>query len=157
MLGKGSAVYGLLLGALGAGAVLGAATSTWFRARYAAEAIIRSAGLVYGLGCLGVAWDPGLPAMLALLVLAGAGWVQALSGFSVAGQLWSPRAIVGRITAMVSSLTFGGIALGSWLWGHFAETHGVALALTASGAGMIVLPLLGLVLPMPAHEGAQAK
>lgn len=157
MLGKGSAVFGLLLGALGAGAVLGAATSTWFRARFSAEAIIRAAGIVYGLGCLGVAYEPGLPAMLALLVLAGAGWVQALSGFSVAGQLWSPREVVGRITAMVSSLTFGGIALGSWLWGHFAESHGVAAALTASGAAMIVLPLLGLVLPMPAHEGTEAK
>ena len=157
VLGRGSAVYGLLLGALGAGAVLGAATSTWFRARFSAEAIVRVAGIVYGIGCLGVAWNPGLPALLALLVLAGAGWVQALSGFSVAGQLWSPREIVGRITAMVSSLTFGGIALGSWLWGHFAEGHGVAMALTASGAGMIVLPLLGLLLPMPAHEEAEAN
>jgi MFS family permease len=157
MLGKGSAVFGLLLGALGAGAVVGAATSTWFRARFSAEAIIRTAGIVYGLGCLGVADNPGLPAMLALLVLAGAGWVQALSGFSVAGQLWSPREVVGRITAMVSSLTFGGIALGSWLWGHFAESHGVATALTASGTAMIVLPLLGLVLPMPTHEGVQGK
>jgi MFS family permease len=155
LLGRGSAVYGLLLGALGAGAVLGAATSTWFRARFRAEAIVRAAGIVYGLGCLGVACDPGLPAMLALLVLAGAGWVQALSGFSVAGQLWSPREIVGRITAMVSSLTFGGIALGSWLWGHFAESFDVATALMVSGGGMIVLPLLGLVLPMPAHEGVQ--
>ena len=157
VLGRGSAVYGLLLGALGAGAVLGAATSTWFRARFTAESIVRAAGIIYGLGCLGVAYNPGLPAMLALLVLAGAGWVQALSGFSVAGQLWSPRDIVGRITAMVSSLTFGGIALGSWLWGHFAESHGVAAALTASGAGMIVLPLLGLLLPMPAHQGVEAK
>jgi len=157
MLGKGSAVYGLLLGALGAGAVLGAATSTWFRARFRAEAIIRVAGIVYGLGCLGVAFNPGLPAMLALLVLAGAGWVQALSGFSVAGQLWSPREVVGRITAMVSSLTFGGIALGSWLWGHVAASFGLTNALSVSGAAMVVLPLLGLVLPMPAHDGAQTQ
>lgn len=107
-----------------------------------------------GLGCIGVALHPGLPAMLALLVLSGAGWVQALSGFSVAGQLWSPRPLVGRITAMVSSLTFGGIALGSWLWGHFAESHGVAMAIMASGTGMIVLPLIGLLFPMPRHEAA---
>src|SRR5690606_8018360 len=100
-------------------------SATWFRTRFSAEAIIRTAGIVYGIGCVGVSLAPPLPAMLALLVLSGAGWVQALSGFSVAGQLWSPRAIVGRITAMVSSLTFGGIALGSWLWGHFAEGHGV--------------------------------
>jgi len=152
LLGQGSVTYGLLLGALGLGAVLGAASSTWFRRRYSSEAIIRAAGIIYGIGCIIVALKPGLPAMLALLVASGAGWVQALSGFSVAGQMWSPRPLVGRITAMVSSLTFGGIALGSWLWGHFAEGHGVAAALIASGCGMIILPVIGLVFPMPRHE-----
>ncbi|MBO9574759.1 MAG: MFS transporter [Sphingobium sp.] len=156
LLHEGSVTFGLLLGALGLGAVIGAASATWFRARFTSEAIIRAAGIIYGLGCIGVSFAPPLPVMLALLVVSGAGWVQALSGFSVAGQLWSPRPIVGRITAMVSSLTFGGIALGSWLWGHFAEDHGVATALLASGAGMVVLPLIGLILPMPRHEAAVA-
>ncbi|MBT2186848.1 MFS transporter [Sphingobium nicotianae] len=152
LLGQNSVTFGLLLGALGLGAVVGAASSTWFRARFASETIVRTAGLIYGAGCIGVALRPGLPVMLLLLVASGAGWVQALSGFSVAGQLWSPRPLVGRITAMVSSLTFGGIALGSWLWGHFAQGNGVAAALLASGVGMLVLPLLGLILPMPRYE-----
>ena len=152
LLREGSAVYGLLLGALGLGAVIGAASSTWFRARLSAEAIIRCSGLVYGLGCIGVALEPGLPAMLALLVIAGAGWVQALAGFSVAGQLWAPREVVGRIVAMVSSLTFGGIALGSWLWGHFAERFGPDGALLVSGGAMVLLPVIGLLWPMPEHE-----
>src|SRR5690606_30429402 len=156
LLQRGSAVYGLLLGALGLGAVIGAATATAFRNRFSAEAIIRAAGATYGLACVLVALQPGLVAMLLLLVVAGAGWVQALSGFSVAGQLWSPRELVGRITAMVSSLTFGGIALGSWLWGHFAESYGVDGALIVSGAAMIALPLIGLLWPMPAHRGADA-
>ena len=156
MLREGSAVYGLLLGALGLGAVIGAASSTWFRTRLSAEAIIRLSGVIYGLGAIGVALQPGLIPMLALLVIAGAGWVQALAGFSVAGQLWAPRAVVGRIVAMVSSLTFGGMALGAWLWGHVAENYGIADALIASGGAMIVLPLLGLLLPMPAHHGAAA-
>ncbi len=155
LLHEGSVTFGLLLGALGLGAVIGAASATWFRTRFSAEAIIRAAGIIYGLGCVGVSLAPPLPVMLALLVLSGAGWVQALSGFSVAGQLWSPRPIVGRITAMVSSLTFGGIALGSWLWGHFAEGHGVAAALLFSGLGMIVLPVIGLLVAMPRHEAPQ--
>lgn len=155
LLGRGSAVYGLLLAALGLGAVIGAASATWFRARYSAEAIIRAAGVIYGLAIVGVALQPGLPAMLALLVVAGAGWVQALSGFSVSAQLWAPREVVGRIVALASALTFGGLALGSWLWGHFAESHGVASALMASGAAMVVLPLIGLLVPMPAHEAPQ--
>jgi len=154
LLGQGSVTFGLLLGALGLGAVIGAASATWFRTRFASEAIIRAAGIIYGLGCIGVSFAPPLPVMLVLLVVSGAGWVQALSGFSVAGQLWSPRPLVGRITAMVSSLTFGGIALGSWLWGHVAEAHGVSAALLASGMGMVVLPLIGLLLPMPRHEAS---
>ncbi|MEO6154069.1 MAG: MFS transporter [Croceibacterium sp.] len=152
MLHKGSAVYGLLLGALGAGAVLGAATSTDLRRRYSGEAIVRVSGATYGISCLVLASRPPLAVMLLVLILAGAGWVQALSGFSVAGQLWSPRDLVGRITAMVSSLTFGGIAVGSWLWGHVAQSFGVATALASSGIMMLVLPLLGLFFPMPRHE-----
>ncbi len=154
LLGRGSQVYGLLLGALGLGAVIGAGTSTALRRRFSAEAIVRAAGVIYGIACILVSLRPGLFAMLALLVAAGAGWVQALSGFSVAGQMWSTPEVVGRVTAMVSSLTFGGIALGSWLWGHFAESHGVAAALAVSGGAMIALPLLGLLRPMPAHEAA---
>lgn len=156
ILGRGSAVYGLLLGALGLGAVVGAGSSTWFRQRFSSEAMIRAAGIVYGASCIAVALSPNLLAMLALLVLAGAGWVQALSGFSVAGQIWSPREVVGRVMAMVSSFTFGGIALGSWLWGHFAESHGAAAALIVSGGLMIILPVIGLLLPMPAHQPPQA-
>jgi len=165
LLGRGPSVYGFLLGALGLGAVIGAASATFFRARHSAEAITRAAGVAYGLAIVGVAMQPGLAAMLALLVLAGAGWVQALSGFSVSAQLWAPREVVGRIVALASAVTFGGIALGSWLWGHFAESFGVASALMASGVAMVVLPLIGLMLPMPAHglvpprngEGDHAK
>jgi len=157
MLGRGSEVYGLLLGALGGGAVLGALTATWFRTRFSAEAIIRTAGLLYGAACVLVSLNPGIAAMMVLLVVAGAGWVQALSGFSVAAQLFSPREVVGRMVALASSVTFGGIALGSWLWGHFAESHGVAAALTASGGAMIVLPVIGLLFRMPAQEARPSE
>ena len=53
LLDQGAAVYGLLLGALGLGAVIGATTSTWFRARFSAEAIIRAAALIYGVALRG--------------------------------------------------------------------------------------------------------
>jgi len=155
MIHGGSVVFGLLLGALGVGAVIGAASATWFRQRYKAETIICGAGLLYGVGCVIVALKPGLWPTLALLVLSGAGWVQALSGFAVAAQLWSPRAIVGRVTATVSSVTYGGIALGSWLWGHVVEWTSIEAAIAGSGALMILLPLIGRWLPMPAHEGVR--
>jgi MFS family permease len=150
----GSIDFGLLLGALGVGAVIGAATSTGFRKRFPAETLTRIAGIVYGLCCLVVAAQPGLWPTLAILVVGGAFWVQALSGFNVAAQLWTPRAVVGRVMAIVSSVTWGGLALSAWLWGHIASNWGVATAIAGSGAVMLVLPLIGLVAPMPRHEDA---
>lgn len=157
VLGKGSFVFGLLLASLGVGAVIGAASATWFRSRYHAETIIRASGLIYGTGLIAVGLTPPLWAIMALLVMAGAGWVQALSGFAVAGQMWAPQRLVGRIAAMISSVTFGGIAIGSWLWGHFADAQGITTAFMASGAAMIVLPLLGLFFAMPEHAHSQPE
>src|SRR5690606_27625138 len=73
LLQRGSAVDGLLLGALGLGAVIGAASATEIRRRYSAEAVTRTAGITYGLACVLVALQPGLAAMLLLLIVAGAG------------------------------------------------------------------------------------
>jgi len=154
LVGGGPRQLGLLLGALGLGAVIGAGASHAVRARFSAETIIRGAGLLYGLACLVVALKPGLAASLVVLVIAGAGWVQALSGFSVTGQLWSPRPVVGRVAATINMVVYGGLALGSWAWGHVVDAAGIAPALAASGTAMLLLPLLGLAYPLPRHEDA---
>jgi MFS family permease len=156
LIGGGPSQFGLLLGALGIGAVLGAGISHPMRARFSPEAITAGAGVVYGLACIAVAAQPGLWLSFAALVIGGAGWLQALSGFSVTGQLWSPRAIVGRVAATINMVVFGGLALGSWLWGHAADTFGLAQTMALSGGLMVVLPLLGLILPLPRHEDAPA-
>jgi predicted MFS family arabinose efflux permease len=154
LVGGGPSAFGLLLSGLGLGAVIGALMSTAVRQRFSNEAVIRGAGLVFGLACLILAARPGLAISFVVLVIGGAGWVQALSGFSVAGQIWSPRWIVGRVAATINAVVFGGLAIGSWLWGHVAEAIGLAPAIAGSGALMIVLPLIGLVLPLPRNEDA---
>jgi len=70
------------------------------------------------------------------------------------GQLWSPRWVVGRVASTVNMIIFGGLAIGSWVWGHVADAIGIAPALALSGAIMLVLPLLGLLFPLPRHEDA---
>ncbi|MEH3106487.1 MAG: MFS transporter [Sphingomonas fennica] len=140
--GGGPRALGLLLGALGLGAVIGAAISHRVRRRLGPGAILRVACLVYGIACIVVALRPGLALSMAALVVGGAGWVQALSGFSVSGQLLSPRPLIGRVSATINTVVFGGLALGAWLWGHVAEGHGVAVAIGGSGAAMLVLALL---------------
>jgi MFS family permease len=65
--------------------------------------------------------------------------------------------VVGRVASTINMVIYGGLALGSWLWGHLADMIGLAPALAASGGVMVVLPLLGLILPLPAHEDAPGQ
>ena len=147
--GGGPLVYGVLLGAFGIGAVGGAFLSVRMRARVSAEGIVRAAFAGFAacaaLAALGAAPWQVLPAML----VGGASWVLALSLFNVTVQLSTPRWVVGRALALYQTATFGGMALGSWLWGLLAEHQGVATALLAASAAMLAGAALGLKLPLP--------
>jgi MFS family permease len=147
--GGGAQAFGLLLAALGLGAVLGAAVSHEVRRRFRHETILRAASLVFGAACLIVAARPGFAPSFAVLVAGGAFWVQALSGFSVAAQLHAPGHAVGRVTATSTTVVYGGMALGAWLWGHVAAWTSLATAIAGSGAAMVLVAGLGLILPMP--------
>ena len=153
LVGGGPEQFGLLLGALGLGAVLGAAASHEIRRRADSEMVVRIAGGIVGVALIVVSLAPGFAATFIILVLAGMAWVQALSGFSVASQMWAPRAVVGRVMALNSTMTFGGLAIGSWIWGHLAEAFGIGPTVAASGVTMILLGALGLLLPLaPARD-----
>jgi len=106
--GGGPETFGLLLAALGLGAVIGAAASHEVRRRFSHEHILRAASLIFGAACLIVAARPGFAISFTVLAVGGAFWVQALSGFSVAAQLFSPRHAVGRVTATSTTVVFGG-------------------------------------------------
>lgn len=144
----GPLTYGLLLGAFGAGAVLGAFASGRLRARMSNEWIVRGASLALALGAGLVALGLPLPLTLPALMLCGAGWVLALSTFNVTVQMAAPRWVVGRALALYQMSAFGGMALGSWLFGLIAEQHGVSMALGAAAALQLVGTLLGLVRPI---------
>src|SRR6185295_15118448 len=96
-----------------------------------------------------VAARPGFAISFVVLAIGGAFWVQALSGFSVAAQVFSPRHAVGRVTATSTTVVFGGLALGSWAWGHLAAGIGLQAAIATSGMAMVLVAGVGLVLPMP--------
>ncbi len=67
----------------------------------------------------------------------------ALSLFNVTVQLSSPRWVVGRAIAMYQMATFGGLAVGSWLWGMVAGVFGTDGALIGFGVVLLLGALLG--------------
>ncbi len=149
LLGGGPLTYGLLLGAFGAGAVAGALGSGRLRQVWQTEQLVRTAMLSIATGCAICAVSPWVPLTMAALFLAGSGWVLALSSFNVSVQLSAPRWVVARALAQFQMVAFGGMAIGSWLFGWITTHHGVAAALFTAAIGQLAAAALGRWLPVP--------
>ncbi|MBV8805413.1 MAG: MFS transporter, partial [Sinobacteraceae bacterium] len=68
-------------------------------------------------------------------------------------QISSPRWVVGRTVAIYQMVTFGGLAIGSWLSGIVANELGLVICLVSSGSLMVISALLGRRLPLRQPEG----
>jgi MFS family permease len=146
----GALTYGVMLGAFGLGAIGGALVSARLREALSSEWIVRVAflGFAFSSGMTAVSTNAILTSLA--LTIAGACWVLALSLFNTIVQLSTPRWVVGRALSLYQTLTFGGIALGSWVWGALSEIHGVSFALQLSCLLMLFGVLVGYFLQMPA-------
>jgi MFS family permease len=148
LVGGGPLTYGLLLGSFGAGAVAGALSSTRLRARLSTEGLVRVAALVFALAAAMTGLSRSLILTLAVLPLAGAGWVLALSSFNVTVQMSTPRWVVARSLSLYQMAAFGGMAGGSWLWGQVAESGSLTGALLGAAVVLLACTLLGRWLPL---------
>jgi len=146
----GALTYGVMLGAFGLGAIGGALVSARLREALSSEWIVRVAflGFAFSSGMTAISTNAILTSLA--LTIAGACWVLALSLFNTIVQLSTPRWVVGRALSLYQTLTFGGIALGSWVWGALSEIHGVSFALQLSCLLMLFGVLVGYFLQMPA-------
>jgi MFS family permease len=153
LIGGNAVTYGVLLGAFGIGAVLGALGSTALRRRYTNEVIVEVSTVGYGLGAIVTAISSWHALSMVALMLGGASWVLALSTFNVTVQISSPRWVVGRTVAIYQMVTFGGLAIGSWLSGIVASELSLVICLVCSGTLMVLSALLGRRLPLLQPEG----
>ena len=144
----GPLVYGLLLGAFGAGAVTGAIGNARLRAALSTESIVRWASTAFAAAAAIVALSTQLLATMAMLFIAGAGWLLVLSTFNVAVQMSAPRWVVARALSIYQMAAFGGLAAGSWLWGAVAESESIPAALLISAVVLIGCAALGRWLPL---------
>src|SRR6202163_4353330 len=149
LLHGGAQTYGIMLGAFGMGAVLGALNIAEVRKRLSGEAAVRACALSMAgaIAAVAMSREPVLTA--AALVVAGAVWMLAVALFNIGVQLSAPRWVAGRSLAAFQASIAGGIALGSWGGGRLTDAAGVETALLVSAGLMLLSPLLGLWLRMP--------
>ncbi len=149
LLHGGAQTYGIMLGAFGMGAVIGALNIGEVRKRLSGEAAVRACALSMGgaIAAVAMSHEPVLTA--AALVVAGAAWMLAVALFNIGVQLSAPRWVAGRSLAIFQASISGGIAIGSWGWGQLTDAAGVETALLVSAGLMLLSPLLGIWLKMP--------
>jgi len=156
LLHGGAQTYGIILGAFGMGAVIGALNIGEIRKRLSGESAIRACtiSMAGAIAAVALSREPVLTS--AALVIAGSVWMLAVALFNIGVQLSAPRWVAGRSLAAFQASISGGIAVGSWGWGRLTDAYGVETALLVSAALMLLSPLLGLVMPMP-RVGARSE
>lgn len=136
LVGGGASIYGAALGAIGIGALIGAGLIGVARRRLGQCALFAIATMAFTVSTLALALVQSIPLLLAALVLGGIGWMLAMSTFNVVVQMSAAEGFKGRAVSVYYVALFGGIALGSWLWGHIAEYAGIRPSLYAATAGL---------------------
>jgi MFS family permease len=149
LLRSGAGTYGLMFSAFGVGAVISALNVAEVRKRMSSEGANRLCAVLFGLSITLVAVSRNAFLTALALLVAGAAWNMAWTLFNIGVQLSVPRWVVGRSLAAYQAASTGGIAVGSWGWGHLAQAAGVQTALLAAGALMVGSTLLGLRFRMP--------
>jgi predicted MFS family arabinose efflux permease len=139
---QGPELYGILLGALGAGAIAGSFALGWLKAKLGPDRTVALGTLATALALFlfGMAHHPAI-AILACLV-AGASWTVVLTNLYVSAQVALPDWVRGRGLAIFLTIVFGAMTAGSALWGEVAGLEGLPIAHFAAAAGaLLAIPL----------------
>lgn len=138
MLEGSAGFYGVLLGAVGAGAVAGAFVLPALRRRLDSDRLLLAASLCAAIVIGGLALAPPRWVAVLLLLVLGVGWIAALTTLSGVAQSVLPNWVRGRGLAVYLMVFNGAMAAGSFGWGLVAQAVGVPQALLMGGVGLAI-------------------
>ncbi|QEE43201.1 MFS transporter (plasmid) [Rhizobium sp. WL3] len=153
-LGLDAAGYGVLLGCMGVGAVLGAILLKRLRKTVPANTISVGATVFFALSTLALAlathaWIAG-----AVMFCAGLAWIGMLTSLNVAAQMASPGWVKARALSVYILVFQGAMTGGSILWGSIATSTNVTTALIAAAAGQLAALVLALRWRLPLESAS---
>jgi len=129
--------YGILLGCLGAGSVIGAAVLAPLRSRYSVDWIVAVGVVLFAMATAGLALLNTLALAAPAMLLGGMAWVTAMSSFNVCAQTAPPQSMRARALAFYLLVFQGSMAVGSGVWGEIARHFGVRASLNIAVAAMV--------------------
>ena len=152
MLGGTAGFYGVMLGAVGAGAILGALLLPRLRRRLDADGLVLLSSLLSAgvMALLSVA--PAQWIAVVLMLVLGVGWIIALTTLNGVAQAVLPNWVRGRGLAIYLMVFNGAMAAGSLAWGLFAQEVGIPVALLVGAAGLVAVSIVFHRVKLPTGE-----
>jgi MFS family permease len=138
LLQGGPTYYGLLLAAIGLGAVLAALGLPRLKKILGPNKVVALGSSGTALVLVIFAMSSNQIAGLAASMLAGASWLAVLSSLNVSTQLALPEWVRARGLSMLLTVYFGAMAGGSVIWGNLASQIGVPNTLLIAAAGAAI-------------------
>ena len=135
---NGPEVYGVLLGMIGVGSILGSLALNGLKARLGPDrlAALGTVGTILALALYGAARHPAIAGVASLV--AGVSWITMMTTLFVSAQVALPEWVRGRGLAIFLTAFFGAMTIGSAVWGKVASVEGLSTALYVAAAGAAV-------------------
>src|SRR5690606_30443394 len=141
-LGMEAVGYGMLMGALGAGAVIAAVNLTRVYRHFPLRNLVVGGALVFALVTAAAALLESAWLVWLLLVLAGIAWMAVNATVATIIQTCAADWVRARVASVYLLMYMGAMALGGAVWGVLAEHLGTTGSLLISAAAIV----LGLLL-----------
>lgn len=137
-LGLGAFSYGVLLGSLGAGAILAAFILPAVQRMVSINVLTVCGTLVFAATTATLATVRIFPLLCIAMLFGGVAWMALMSSFNVSVQALVPAWVRARVLAIYLLVFFGGMALGSAFWGTVATHLGISDALLYAAAALVL-------------------
>ncbi|GGD26364.1 MFS transporter [Aureimonas glaciei] len=152
LLGGDAGFYGLLLGAVGVGAIVGALVMPRLRAVLDADGLVLTASLTTAAVMVLLSLAPPSWLAIPLLLALGAAWITALTTLNGTAQAILPNWVRGRALAVYITVFNGAMTAGALAWGLVAQEIGIPATLLVGAGGLATVALLLHRVKLPAGE-----
>ncbi len=141
---SGADALGLMMGAVGLGALIGALSLAWRKSVIGLGRVIAVATLGFGVALIAFTLSKIFWLSLLLLAGVGMGWMVLIAASNTALQTLADDAMRGRVMSLFSMMLVGMAPFGSLLAGWFADRVGAPLVVAVGGIGCALAGLLFL-------------
>ncbi|PAU78538.1 MFS transporter [Halomonas salipaludis] len=156
LLEGGPSFYGILLGAVGLGAIGGATVMPRLRMYLSADGLLLTSALVTSAVMTLLSLAPPKWLAVSSLLILGAAWITALTTLNGVAQAILPNWVRGRSLAVYLTVFNGALAAGSVAWGVIAQEIGVPLALLSGAVGLAAIGCIAHRIKLPKGESGLA-